>query len=204
MNKQKLKGLKCKQYLGSPRGVDNLHNLVACELENPFSRRRIKANSISEWCRKTGVKKDPNLSKVLSGDIYHFKRWYQPSFLNRELKLKDVYGNNYRLTMRQIVKNGWVHKIGITKLLAGQAIKGLHNANSNLNKYILPKSYSSVKYTLENGGQIRVGNSIRELQKKTGLSYMPIANLIHGITAQSNSGWKLKRIERVQKHAISV
>lgn len=187
MTKQQLKGKKCKKYLKLIKG--GRLNPRVCELEQLSSGWRIKASTITNFCAKANETKDPNFTKVLDDVCPSYRGWYKPSYLSQSLKLKDVYGNNYNLSVRQALKNKYLGSQTISALLRGEVRQGLDKQSANLNKFILPNPYSSIKYTIENiNGQIRVGETIRELANKTNLAEITIAKLIHGISSQTRKG----------------
>lgn len=201
-----------------PEVVKGLHSKKArrelalarsCTLEHSKTGKVIKADSIVQFCEQ--AKLDGNaryhITPVLNGDRTTYKGWCLPDFLNQSLNLKDIYGNQYEMTVRD-----WVRKHGSPgsahRLLAGRK-KSISNsklmlASTLVDSPLSPRSQHTIEVKLTDGKRTYSGRSIHEAAQAAGLKQPgSLYQCAYGFRDEAR-GLRVKSIKMERKRVLEV
>lgn len=165
-------------------------------MENIKTGRVIDASSLSEFCRIanlngsdryhiTPVVYRPQNRMYGSGFRLHHKNWYNQNLLNRVLELKDCYGNNYVVTIRELITKYKLGSCGINRLMNDKVHKGISPKNLDC-KYLPTKNYTIKKYIALKGNKRFVGKTLEILGNKIGYSTGYTQQILAGKTSRSD------------------
>jgi hypothetical protein len=171
-----------------------------CKLVNYKTGQIINAESIVDFCKEAGLNGNDvyHLTPILDGKRLHHKKWCLPEILNKKIELKDVYGNFYSGTIKDLMNKYKVPFIRLFKLLNGskENCNGLMLKDKKI-KYIPLKPYAIKNYQIKTpNNKILSGRTLRLLANRTngGISYGRIAHLVHG-KADIAKGYKFHGYE---------
>ena len=132
-----------------------------CVLEHVKSGRVVEADSIVRFCQKAGIPKSRyHITPILDGTRPTHKGWYLPAFLDRTLHLRDIYLNEYSMSVRQWIKSG--HSGGQAyRLLNGskrtEMCSRLMLAETPVDAKMVPRLERTVEVKLTDGKRVFKG-----------------------------------------------
>lgn len=170
-------------------------------LENIKTGLVVSAQSLTNFCEKTGLKLGGNLSLVNRGKRLGVKDWYSPKMLNLKLRLKDKYGVRCTMTIRE-----WTTKYGYRpeaamRLLSGKtrvSYKGIILASTPIKTFLTPKNHEVIEVRLRRGEEVLVAPNLKAAALKAGLCYSSFYPLARG-EAETCNGYRLEELITRQK-----
>lgn len=177
-----------------------LVNLKTGELES--------AAAVADFCRnhpELGINAKYHFSEVLHGRRLHHKNWALPETPEKYLRLKDIYGNKYEGTVRDLVIRYKVPHRRLWKLMTGgkKVFQGLMLEDTQI-EFVPPKPFKVIGYKFEtpNGGTV-TGKSLRSVanQLNGAVTYRSLGLAANGYY-EGVRGYKIKEIDVMRKSAL--
>ncbi len=179
-----------------------------CELVNVRTGKTLKANSITEFCKKARLYGNSkfHLTPILDGNRLVYKNWMRPEvyhLFSQKVNLKDFYGNKYSLTGFQLrgKLDLTTTYLGAYKFLTGKvkSYRGLYLENTPINQ-IKPNKKIGKVY-LRKGNRIYCTTTSRT-DEKHGISYRSVYDLVRGKHAV-RKGFEFDHAEYKQQSVLN-
>jgi len=184
--------------------------MIPCDLINIKTKKRIKAKSVAEFCRLSGLHKQDKDAKIHIYSILNEVRfshygWCLPKYYNTKVDIKDIYGNIYSGRIRDFMDNDHIAPRTIWQLFTHKkkVCYGLSLLETEL-VCIPPNIYKCKGYTLETpNNKLLKGKSLSSIKRQigdNGPTYKSLVSLKQGRYA-SICGYKIRDI-KVEKRQI--
>lgn len=177
-----------------------------CVLEHAMTGRVIEAPSIVVFCEQANLKHSKyHITPILDGHRVHHKGWYLPAFLDQILHLRDIYSNEYQITVREWIKSGRTGGSAQRLLTGEKRAESRHQimlASTTNDSQVRPRPNKITQVEVTKNGQIYTGASIKEAGTKAGLkSYHNLYSVAYGF-AEEAQGVRIKSIKVEKKRVL--
>lgn len=161
--------------------------MYKCNLINLQTSEIIKAKSVAEFCRLTGMNHKNDLIHIypiLRGERLHHQGWATLKTFKTRLSLKDIYGNEYKGTIGELLFNYKIPANRLWTLMTGdkKVFQGLFLSDTK-HEFIPPKPYRVIEYQFKTpNNKIIKADSYRKAANKVNnvISYRGLNNIVSG------------------------
>lgn len=177
-----------------------------CALENIHSGRIIRAPSLIEFCRKARLWGNSrfHITQVLNGARPSIRGWYPLGFLGRQVKLADIWGNEYRLSLKTLIKRHGMYPSSVTGLLDGRkrVFRNLTAVDRPIDGYLKPRDYRVTGVTVTNGWRTIRAANLTQAARRAGICFTAFHPLAYGLKEEV-SGYRLIRFDTAKRKALT-
>lgn len=181
--------------------------LRPCRLTNIRTGRTISTPSIVAFCRKAKLPKHSqyHITPILDKWRIQHKGWFLPEVLDQYLEFKDVYGNEYRSKVRDLLVKDGMSMTAINRMLAGRpAGYGLYPMDADINPAVIPpRQFNVDEYQLKSPKRgVVKGATLKTVALKAGIHLMSAWKLSRGYTS-AVKGVSLHRVKTSRRAILA-
>lgn len=179
--------------------------MLKCHLINLQTKEVVKAKSAADFCRITGMddyRDVIHVYPILRGERLHFRGWATLDTFKKHLSLKDIYGNEYKGRIGELLFDYGIPANRIWALMTGKrkVFQGLSLSDTEYN-FIPPNPYKILEYQfITPNNKVICGDSYRKVANKVNnaVSYHSLNELLRGKTT-SVKGYKFLGAKLIKK-----
>lgn len=190
--------------LGHP--VPCSRNKRPCTLQHVGTGRKISADSITAFCEQAGLSNVSryHITPVLDGKRPHHKGWFLPKTLTKQLDLRDIYGNAYRVSVQEWVTKHGYSAAAALRLLSGerQRFKQLLTATAEDSAHLRPRGIKVTSVTLRKGARTVTAPSLPAAAVALGYNKTALYPVAYGLR-DTLDGFRLTKVRTKRLQGLS-